>query len=134
MILKTSAMVAVFLTLAAPVTAQDAAPEFVVHINEPFLTFETEGQSVRIGDSVTIISPDDLKGTVVPVERLEVAGVVQVVGTHQGQRFVVTILEEACTDDMAGLLYSHSAAMAWGDTLKDGCARRSTEPQPREDG
>ena len=117
------------LTLAAPLAAQDAGPrEFVVHVNEPFITFETAGEAV------TVITPDDPEGTVVPVERLEVAGVTQVVGTYEGQRFVVSIMEMACQDDMAGLPYSHSAAMSWGDTLKDGCARLSTEPQPQEGG
>lgn len=128
MILRAPKVATALLALATPLAAQDAAPEFVVHINEPFLTFETKDQSVRI------VSPDSPEGTVVPVERLEVAGVVQVVGEHMGERFVVTIVEDACTDDMAGLPYSHSAAMTWGDTLKDGCARLSTEPQPSEEG
>lgn len=118
--------------LALPVTAalaqEPGAREYVVHVNEPFLTFETAG------DRVTVTSPSDLEGTMVPVERLEAAGVTQVVGTYEGQRFVVSIVEMACADDMAGLPYSHSAALSWGDTLKDGCARLSTEPQPREGG
>lgn len=113
---------------AMPVTAQDAAREFVVQINEPFLSFETQGEAARV------ISPEDSEGTVVPLKRLEVAGVVQVVGDYQGERFVVTIVKEACQDDMAGLPYSHSAALSWGDTLKSGCARLSTEPQPGEGG
>ena len=130
MILGTPGLVAaLLLTLAAPLAAQEpVAREYVVHVNEPFLTFETAG------DLVTVTSPDDLKGTVVPVERLEVAGVTQVTGTYGGQPFVVSIVEEACEDDMASLLYSHAAAMSWGDTLKDGCARLTTEPQPREGG
>lgn len=125
---KSLTLAAALLASAAPALGQDAAPEFVVHVNEPFLTFETTGDAVRVR------SPSDPEGTVVPVERLEVAGVTQVVGAYEGERFVVTVVEQPCQDDMAGLPYSHAAAMAWGDTLRDGCARLSTEPQPSEGG
>lgn len=125
--IRTVGLTALLAAMSAPLAAQEA-PEFVVHINEPFLTFETEGDLVRI------ITPGDVEGTVVPMERLEAAGVVHLVGEYGGERFVVTVVETPCEDDMAGLPYSHTAAMSWGETLKDGCARLASEPEPQEGG
>lgn len=62
-------LAAALLCVATPLLAQEAGPEYVVHINEPFLSFETAG------DRVTVISPEDPEGTAVQVQRLEVAGV-----------------------------------------------------------
>jgi hypothetical protein len=56
---------ATLLLIGGPLLAQGSpAREFVVHVNEPFYTFETAG------DALTVTSPDDLEGTTVPVQRL----------------------------------------------------------------
>ena len=127
MTFRTFRLAAALLMPAVPLHAQDpAAAEFVVHINEPFYSFET------MGDTVTVTSPSDLEGTAVPTQRRVEGDATHVMGVYRGEAFSLTIVRKACEDDMAGLAYSHRATLAMGEVRTEGCARLTTEPQPHE--
>lgn len=129
MTFRTFGLAAALLMPTVSLQAQaPAAAEFVVHINEPFYSFATSGGTVMI------VSPNDLEGTVVPVQRMVEADVTQVMGVYEGEAFALVIVKAACEDDMAGSAYSHRATLVLAGETTDGCARLATEPQPREDG
>ena len=117
-------------------TPQPAAPQvdYVAHFNEPFLTLTSAGNALELK------SPHEMEGRSIASSRTALADGAMFEGmldeAAPGSRFRLTVRERYCEDDMAGLPYSHTVVLERGANLElrphIGCARLTTEPQPRE--
>ena len=124
------------LALSACATPGDApsARDYVAGFNEPFMSFTSDG------NRLVLTTPDNMDGRTLRVERTALVAGVQFDGmldrSAPDSRFRLTVTRQYCEDDMAGLPYSHHAMLERGENLQYrphmGCARLTTEPQPRE--
>ena len=103
--------------------------EFVAHFNEPFLTYASEGSTL------TLTSPVDMDGQTIKTTRSSAEGWTRFEWDADGATIELRIKPEQCFDDMAGLEYSHLAQLldSRSDAGLSGCARLTSEPQPREE-
>ena len=117
-------------------TPQPAAPQvdYVAHFNEPFLTFTSAGNALELK------SPQEMEGRAIASSRTALTDGAVFKGmldeAAPESRFRLTVRKGPCEDEMAGLPYSHTAVLERGANLElrphTGCARLTTEPQPRE--
>ena len=96
----------------------DEAPPlqvFRVFGNEPFWNAGVEG------DKLTYSTPDDPAGLVLQGRRRAIPGGVEIAGSHDGRPFVLTIIEDECSDGMSGNNYPLAARFRFGDIDFGGC-------------
>lgn len=96
----------------------DVAPPlhvFRVFGNEPFWNAAVEG------DRLTYSTPDDPAGLVLQGRRRAIPGGVEVAGSHDGRPFVLTVIEDECSDGMSGNNYPLAARFRFGDIDFGGC-------------
>lgn len=96
----------------------DVAPPlqvFRVFGNEPFWNASIEG------DKLTYSTPDDPVGLVLQGRRRAIPGGVEIAGSHGGRPFVLTVIEDECSDGMSGNNYPLAARFRFGDIDFGGC-------------
>ncbi len=103
--------------------------DFVAHFNEPFLTYVSEGAVL------TQTSPENMDGRDIEAARSSADGWKRFKWDAEGATIELRIKPAQCFDDMAGLEYSHIAQLldSRSDAGLSGCARLTSEPQPREE-
>lgn len=94
------------------------APDEVITFTgtEPFW-----GGSIT-GDELTYSTPENIKGTVIPVERFTGQGGLGFTGTLDGKGFDLLITQGECSDGMSDRTYPYVATLKLGDELREGCA------------
>ncbi|HEY1035801.1 MAG TPA: hypothetical protein VGE09_12555 [Pseudoxanthomonas sp.] len=88
---------------------------FRVFGNEPFWNAAVEG------DRLTYSTPDDPAGVVLQGRRRAIPGGVEIAGSHDGRPFVLTVIEDECSDGMSGNNYPLAARFRFGDVDFGGC-------------
>lgn len=96
----------------------DVAPPlqvFRVFGNEPFWNASVEG------DRLTYSTPDDPAGVVLQGRRRAIPGGVEIAGSHDRRAFVLTVIEDDCSDGMSDNTYALVARFRFGDIDFSGC-------------
>ena len=88
---------------------------FRVFGNEPFWNAAVEG------DRLTYSTPDDPAGVVLQGRRRAIPGGVEIAGSHDGRAFVLTVIEDDCSDGMSDNNHALSARLRFGDIDFSGC-------------
>jgi len=121
--------VAMLVATAACATPADLGHvDIIAGTNEPFYSIEVRGTDVRLTGvdapprllRVTRRTPGDQGVT---IDAADVAGTLR-----------LQLSERACEDDMSGAAFPFTAVLTLGTRSHRGCARRLTDPAPREPG
>lgn len=119
---------ACFALAACATTPASQSREYVAQFNEPFLTFVSDGALL------TRTSPENMDGVAIAATRSMENGATRFDWPSDGGTVSLVITPGQCFDDMAGFEFSHQAQLL--DSKSDpgfmGCARLTSEPQPRE--
>lgn len=99
----------------APGAAAPPLQVFRVFGNEPFWNASVEG------DRLTYSTPDAPAGLVLQGRRRAIPGGVEIAGSHDGRAFVLTVIEDDCSDGMSDNNHALSARLRFGDIDFSGC-------------
>lgn len=77
---------------------------------------------------LTYTTPDNIDGTVLPVERFAGNSGISLSGTLDGAAFDMTVTEGECSDGMSDRTYPFTVTLRIGEDMRFGCAHTDARP------
>lgn len=81
------------------------------------------------GKTMTYATPENAKGTAVPVSRFAGRGGLSFSGELDGKPLTLAITPAACSDGMSDARYPFAVTLRLGDDLRQGCGWTARQPR-----
>lgn len=80
------------------------------------------------GDELVYSTPENIDGSVIPVERFTGQGGLSFAGNLDAQNFDLLITAGECSDGMSDRTYPYTATLRLGNEQREGCAYTDRQP------